>query len=138
MCRSFEKANDISLVLPYRPLLITLAFIIPNMSNSDKISETLLCVSGFNIAFLQVVIYVLYTSPVNTLSDSFSIFVKSVYIIAFDCFGCVFTTSNILSVSTFSSAISTCFIDIISSPFLSAISPATRKRSNARLASPCS
>ena len=57
---------------------------------------------------------------------------------ALDCLGWVFTTSIMRSMSTLDSAMSTCFSVICVSLFLSVSSPATLRRSRARLASPCS
>jgi len=49
-----DNADEISLVLPYLPLDITFALIIPSISSSPIMSDTLLWVNGLNPIFIHM------------------------------------------------------------------------------------
>ncbi len=117
----------------------------PSISNSPTRSLKRLCVSTFVPLAVHAFEYASNRSPVSILVSAqlldsclFSMHLIAEYRIVCECSGCDFIVSATRSISSLRSAISTCASVTVVSLSRSASSPATRSRSNALRASPCS
>src|SRR5213083_989924 len=108
------------------------------MSNSEMRSVTRRWVKGTMPVLRHNSRYVVYTSPVVSFGFPISSFNRIPRRMTFDCVGRLFTASITVSSSILFFARWTCSSVMCSSPWRSASSALTRRRSRARRASPCS
>ena len=108
------------------------------MSSSEMRSVTRRWVKGTMPVLRHNSRYVVYTSPVVSFGFPISSFNRIPRRMTFDCVGRLFTASITVSSSILFFARWTCSSVMCSSPWRSASSALTRRRSRARRASPCS